>query len=235
MNDLTVFQNPDFGQVRTIVRDSEPWFVAADVCRALELGQVTNTIRRLDADEKALISIKGFSRGNDQVSIVNEPGLYSLVLGSRKPEAKAFKRWITHEVIPAIRKTGQYSTKPTITIDPDALALIVSTAVSETAKQLVPIMKEMVEQAVSMKAPVPIEPPKKRTRNPVLLKDFADVLNQVMKEQRVNGNEVADRMNVGKATVSNWKNRRNQPNRMNYMRFVMEFNVPLSELGEGVF
>ena len=59
------------------------------MCRALELGQVTNAIRRLDADEKALISIKGISRGNDQVSVVNEPGLYTLVLGSRKPEAKA--------------------------------------------------------------------------------------------------------------------------------------------------
>ena len=232
MNDLTVFQNPDFGQVRTITRDGEPWFVAADVCRALEIDRTQ--IRRLDEDEKGVYSMQT-PGGAQKVTIVNEPGLYSLVLGSRKPEAKAFKRWITHEVIPAIRKTGQYSTKPTITIDPDALALIVSTAVSETAKQLVPIMKGMVEQAVSMKSPVPIEPPKRRTRNPVLLKDFADVLNQVMKEQRVNGNEVADRMNVGKATVSNWKNRRNQPNRMNYMRFVMEFNVPLSELGEGVF
>lgn len=232
MNDLTVFQNPDFGEVRTITRDGEPWFVAADVCRALEIDRTQ--IRRLDEDEKGVYSMQT-PGGAQKMTIVNEPGLYALVLGSRKPEAKAFKRWITHEVIPAIRKTGQYSTKPTITIDPDALALIVSTAVSETAKQLVPIMKEMVEQAVSMKAPVPIEPPKKRTRNPVLLKDFADVLNQVMKEQRVNGNEVADRMNVGKATVSNWKNRRNQPNRMNYMRFVMEFNVPLSELGEGVF
>lgn len=232
MNELTVFQNPDFGQVRTITRDGEPWFVAADVCRALEIDRTQ--IRRLDEDEKGVYSMQT-PGGAQKMTIVNEPGLYSLVLGSRKPEAKAFKRWITHEVIPAIRKTGQYSTKPTITIDPDALALIVSTAVSETAKQLVPIMKEMVEQAVSMKSPVPIEPPKRRTRNPVLLKDFADVLNQVMKEQRVNGNEVADRMNVGKATVSNWKNRRNQPNRMNYMRFVMEFNVPLSELGEGVF
>ena len=232
MNDLTVFQNPDFGQVRTITRDGEPWFVAADVCRALEIDRTQ--IRRLDEDEKGVYSMQT-PGGAQKMTIVNEPGLYSLVLGSRKPEAKAFKRWITHEVIPAIRKTGQYSTKPIITIDPDALTLIVSTAVSETAKQLVPIMKEMVEQAVSMKSPVPIEPPKRRTRNPVLLKDFADVLNQVMKEQRVNGNEVADRMNVGKATVSNWKNRRNQPNRMNYMRFVMEFNVPLSELGEGVF
>lgn len=234
MNNLTVFQNPDFGQVRTIVRDGEPWFVAADVCRALEIKNNRDALAKLDSDEKG-VALTDTPGGAQKMTIVNEPGLYSLVLGSRKPEAKAFKRWITHEVIPAIRKTGQYSTKPTITIDPDALALIVSTAVSETAKQLVPIMKEMVEQAVSMKAPVPIEPPKKRTRNPVLLKDFADVLNQVMKEQRVNGNEVADRMNVGKATVSNWKNRRNQPNRMNYMRFVMEFNVPLSELGEGVF
>ena len=234
MNDLTVFQNPDFGQVRTITRDGEPWFVAADVCRALEIKNNRDALAKLDSDEKG-VALTDTLGGAQKMTIVNEPGLYSLVLGSRKPEAKAFKRWITHEVIPAIRKTGQYSTKPTITIDPDALALIVSTAVSETAKQLVPIMKEMVEQAVSMKAPVLIEPPKKRTRNPVLLKDFADVLNQVMKEQRVNGNEVADRMNVGKATVSNWKNRRNQPNRMNYMRFVMEFNVPLSELGEGIF
>lgn len=234
MNDLTVFQNPDFGQVRTITRDGEPWFVAADVCRALEIKNNRDALAKLDSDEKG-VALTDTPGGAQKMTIVNEPGLYSLVLGSRKPEAKAFKRWITHEVIPAIRKTGQYSTKPIITIDPDALTLIVSTAVSETAKQLVPIMKEMVEQAVSIKSPVPIEPPKRRTRNPVLLKDFADVLNQVMKEQRVNGNEVADRMNVGKATVSNWKNRRNQPNRMNYMRFVMEFNVPLSELGEGVF
>lgn len=108
MNELQVFQNDQFGQVRTVQNDGQPWFVAADVCRALELGQVTNTIRRLDEDEKALISIKGISRGNDQVSIINEPGLYTLVIGSRKPEARAFKRWITHEVIPSIRKSGGY-------------------------------------------------------------------------------------------------------------------------------
>ena len=111
MEGLQVFENAQFGQVRTVAKEGQPWFVAADVCRALDLGQVTNTIRRLDDDEKALISIKGISRGNDQVSIINEPGLYSLVLGSRKPEAKAFKRWITHEVIPAIRKYGGYMTK----------------------------------------------------------------------------------------------------------------------------
>ena len=88
--------------------EGEPGFVAADVCRALGLGNSTNACARLDDDEHALISIKGLSRGNDEANVVNEPGLYALVISSRKPEAKAFKRWITHEVIPSIRKTGGY-------------------------------------------------------------------------------------------------------------------------------
>lgn len=108
-NALQVFKNTEFGEIRTIQQGEDILFVAADVCKALELGQVTNTVRRLDADEKALISIKGINNGNDKVNVVNEYGLYSLVLSSRKPEAKAFKRWITHEVIPAIRKTGKYA------------------------------------------------------------------------------------------------------------------------------
>ena len=87
--------------------EGEPWFVAADVCRALGLGNSSMAISKLDEDERTLISIEGASNGLP-VNAVNEPGLYSLVLGSRKPEAKAFKRWITHEVIPAIRKTGGY-------------------------------------------------------------------------------------------------------------------------------
>lgn len=110
MNEIQVFSNEKFGQVRTIMQGGEPWFVAADVCRALELDQVSNAVRKLDDDEKTLISIKGITNGvgNPNVTAVSEPGLYSLVLGSRKPEAKAFKRWITHEVIPTIRKTGGY-------------------------------------------------------------------------------------------------------------------------------
>lgn len=107
MNDVKIFESPEFGQVRTTVIGGEPWFVAADVCRALDLGNPTRALDRLDDDERTLISIKGASNGKP-VNGVNEPGLYSLVLGSRKPEAKAFKRWITHDVIPAIRKTGGY-------------------------------------------------------------------------------------------------------------------------------
>ncbi len=80
------------------------------MCRALEIGNPTDAMRRLDADERTLVSIEGASNGLP-VNAVNEPGLYTLILGSRKPEAKAFKRWITHEVIPAIRKHGAYMTK----------------------------------------------------------------------------------------------------------------------------
>ena len=109
-NNLMIFEDPTFGQVRSTVIDGEPWFVAADVCRVLEVGNPTMALRRLDADEKALITIEGLSRGNDSVNIVSESGLYSLILTSRKPEAKAFKRWITHEVIPSIRKHGAYIT-----------------------------------------------------------------------------------------------------------------------------
>ena len=107
MNELKVFTNETFGQVRTVVKDNEPWFVAADVCRALEIDK-TQT-RRLDDDEKGMCSIQTLG-GEQETVVINEPGLYSLVLGSRKPEAKEFKRWITHEVIPSIRKHGMYAT-----------------------------------------------------------------------------------------------------------------------------
>lgn len=112
MNDMKVFENSDFGQIRTVLQDSEPWFVVADVCRVLEIGNPSQATARLDDDEKmtTLISNEGAASGKSSMAFVNEPGLYALVLGSRKPEAKAFKRWITHEVIPEIRRHGAYLT-----------------------------------------------------------------------------------------------------------------------------
>lgn len=107
-NKLTVFTNEDFGEVRTVEINGEPWFVAVDVCRALEIKNSRDAVSRLDEDERGVVLTDTLS-GKQEMNVVNEPGLYSLVLGSRKPEAKAFKRWITHEVIPAIRKTGYYA------------------------------------------------------------------------------------------------------------------------------
>ena len=104
---MQVFSSEQFGNVRVVERDGEPWFVAADVCKALEIANNRDALTRIDDDEKG-VALADTLGGKQEVTIVNEPGLYSLVLGSRKPEAKVFKRWVTHEVIPTIRKTGGY-------------------------------------------------------------------------------------------------------------------------------
>lgn len=110
MSQLQCFENSMFGRIRVIERDGEPWFVAKDVCECLDLD--TSTLRRLDDDERETLNKSDFAlnaeSGNGLFAVVSEPGLYSLILGSRKPEAREFKRWITHEVIPSIRKTGGY-------------------------------------------------------------------------------------------------------------------------------
>ena len=95
-------------EVRSLMINNEPWFVAKDVCNVLELGDTSKSIARLDDDEKGTNSIPTLG-GSQEMSIVSESGLYSLTLGSKKPEAKPFKRWITHDVLPTLRKTGAYS------------------------------------------------------------------------------------------------------------------------------
>lgn len=107
-NEITVFENEMFGAVRTMMIDNEPWFAAVDVCRILEIGNSRMAVERLDDDERITVSLTDGNRGNPNITFVSEPGLYVLVLGSRKPEAKAFRRWITHEVIPNIRHHGMY-------------------------------------------------------------------------------------------------------------------------------
>ncbi len=94
--------------IRTITRDDgEPWFVATDVCTVLDLQDTSKAASRLDDDEKGTTTIRTLG-GNQDLLTVNEYGLYNLIFTSRKPEARRFKRWITHEVLPAIRKTGRY-------------------------------------------------------------------------------------------------------------------------------
>lgn len=109
---LQTFTNSEFGSVRTIVQNNEPWFVAKDVCDCLEIKNSRQALARLDSDEKADVSFSDTSSNgvvqSRNFSTVNEYGLYSLILRSNKPEAKQFKKWITHEVIPSIRKYGGY-------------------------------------------------------------------------------------------------------------------------------
>lgn len=112
MNELKIFENPAFGQVRTVEREGEPWFVGKDVAEALGYSDTKSALSdHVDEDDKAVIQ-RGqnatFDIPNRGLTIINESGLYSLVLSSKLPTAKAFKRWITSEVIPSIRKNGGY-------------------------------------------------------------------------------------------------------------------------------
>lgn len=108
MTDLQIFNNDRFGQVRIVPVDGELMFVAKDVCDCLEITKHRDAISRLDSDERGSVKLDT-PGGKQDIAAINEYGLYNLVLSSRKPEAKEFKRWITHDVIPAIRKTGSYS------------------------------------------------------------------------------------------------------------------------------
>lgn len=138
MNDVTIFRKDEFGAVRAVTLEGEPWFVAADVCRALGLGNSSKAVMPLDDDEKGITNSNTLG-GEQKMVIVSEPGLYSLIVRSRKPEAKAFKRWITHEVIPSIRKTGGYIAGQETMDDDQLLAnalMVAQRKIAERNKQL---------------------------------------------------------------------------------------------------
>lgn len=125
MNQLQQVFNYGIKEVRTVFVDNELWFVAKDACDVLELTNPSKAISTIDDDEKTTLTISYSDNLTTNVLAVNEGGLYSLIFKSRKPEAKVFKRWITHEVIPTIRKTGQYGVFQTLPRNlPEALRML---------------------------------------------------------------------------------------------------------------
>ena len=138
MNQVQVFSSNQFGEIRTIERNGEPWFVAVDVCKALDVEP--SATRRIDEDEKITMRLtQGETNRTSETTVINEPGLYSLVLSSRKPEAKQFKRWITHEVIPSIRRNGGYIAGQETLSDEDLLSralMVAQRKIDEKTAQL---------------------------------------------------------------------------------------------------
>lgn len=106
MNELQIFNSPEFGDIRVVEREGEPWFCLADVCRVLCLSNPRSVVDRLDKDERRKFDLPR----QGETWFTNESGLYSVILRSDKPEAKPFRKWVTSKVLPAIRKTGQYRT-----------------------------------------------------------------------------------------------------------------------------
>ena len=109
MNELTIFENPEFGAIRTVELDGEPWLVGKDVATALGYSNTRDALdRHVDPEDKNTVVNPDGNRGNPNMTIINESGLYSLVLSSKLPTARKFRRWVTSEVLPSIRKTGGY-------------------------------------------------------------------------------------------------------------------------------
>ena len=136
--------------VRIVDRDGEPWFVAKDVCEALGIAKVDSAIRSLDEDEKDAHSMSTLG-GKQEMTVVSEAGLYSLIMRSRKPEAKTFKRWVTHEVLPSIRKTGAY-VAPNIGLEQLAA---VAKKIGEMAQRLIAENAELREKIEYMAQFIP--------------------------------------------------------------------------------
>lgn len=109
MNEMMVFNNPEFGSVRTVCIDGEPWFIGKDVAECLGYSNTRKALLdHVDAEDRNTVTIRDGNKGNPNQVIINESGLYCLVLSSKLPTAKKFKRWVTSEVLPTIRKTGGY-------------------------------------------------------------------------------------------------------------------------------
>ena len=150
MQELTIF-NYEEKQIRTIMINGEPWFVLRDVCDTLEVNNSSDVAARLDEDEKGVDIIDTLG-GKQELTIISESGLYSTILISRKPEAKKFKRWITHDVIPAIRKTGSYSVEQ-YNLPKDYLSALKALVASEETKQQLLEQNQKHEETIAILAP----------------------------------------------------------------------------------
>lgn len=137
MNNLQVFNNAEFGEIRTVNLHGEPWFVLKDVCVALDIGSPHKVYDRLEEDERSRIPVIDSLGRNQQTAIVNESGLYNVILRSDKPNAKPFRKWVTSEVLPSIRKHGAYMTPETLQaaiLNPDTMIQLCQQLKSEQEK-----------------------------------------------------------------------------------------------------
>lgn len=209
MNTLQVFEDDKFGQIRVKEENGEFLFVAKDICNVLDLSDVSMSVSRLDDDEKGTNTICT-PGGNQEMIVVNEPGLYNLILRSRKPEAKQFKRWITHEVLPAIRKTGMYA--ETISISPDT-ALKTFKEVKKTLDEInaAPESKLNTAKSIFEKAgiDIPVEIEDLKTTNDIINHDDEEgtgnriyvnvkTLRKIRKENDWTTQEMADFIGISR-------------------------------------
>lgn len=179
MTDIQIFKNEQFGEVRTIEKNGEPWFVANDICKVLGHTNSRVAVAALDEDEKGVSKVYTLG-GEQQMTVVNEAGMYQLVIRSNLPAAKAFKRWITHEVIPTIRRHGAYATETTIE------SII---ADPESGIKLLQALKAEQERRKEAEAIAEAQRPKALFADAVAASDNSILVGELAKILRQNGVE----------------------------------------------
>lgn len=149
MNEIQVFNNPEFGDIRTIIIENEPWWVGKDVAEALDYQKPSNAVaRHVDSEDKKT-EVVPYTQNRETVgklTFINESGLYSLILSSKLPSAKKFKRWITSEVLPALRKTGRYEARGQAALEKEDCLRAAETLSTCTAERL-PYVAAVLRQA----------------------------------------------------------------------------------------
>ena len=177
MNSIKVFNSPEFGEVRTIEINGEAWFIGREIAELLGYSNTRDALaRHVDAEDKNTVVIPDGNKGNPNQTIINESGLYSLILSSKLPTAKQFKHWITSEVIPAIRRHGIYATPETIEKiinDPNFLITVLTELQKEQTKNKILTAKIAEDKPLTEFAEAV-----GRSRNAILIGDLARLLNQ---------------------------------------------------------
>ena len=177
MNNLQIFDSPDFGQIRTIQQNGEPWFVGKDVADILGYQNGSRDVNRhVDEDDRQNYQ-NGTFESNRGLTIINESGLYSLILSSKMPKAKEFKRWVTSEVIPAIRKTGGYIAGSENMTDAEIMAKAVLVAQS-TIQQRDQRIKELESDVAAAKPKVLFADAVSASDSTILIGDLAKLIKQ---------------------------------------------------------
>jgi anti-repressor protein len=177
MNEIKIFSNPDFGQIRTVTVDGEPWLVGKDVAQALGYGDTDQAIRKhVDCEDKLTRCFDG-SGQNRGMTVINESGLYSLILSSKLPGAKKFKHWVTSEVLPSIRRNGGYITGQNEMTDAELMAkavLVAQKAIDERDRRIA----RLTEQAEEMRPKALFADAVAASGNSILIGELAKMLRQ---------------------------------------------------------
>lgn len=210
MNELQVFTNPEFGQVRTLTIEEEPWFVGKDVAVALGYENPQKAVRtHVDTEDRGVTEMDT-PGGKQNICIINESGLYALIFGSKLESAKRFKHWVTHDVLPAIRKTGSYSIIPKAraltTDDYMKAAQLAATCRNER----LPYVLGFLERAGFNIPEVTATPP--ALDGPV---DCTEI-QRLMDERGISVTELSKLTNICKASLSYYKRGIYKPNRERY-------------------